>query len=108
MDSAVQAVAVSLVARRPPTSAAMFGARRLSLFALLLVALALFLFIVWPRAGASFSLRIVLGILAEMLFVSAGSSPEYAMTLKAALNPTPCGPVTLMPSVAYAAGEALL
>lgn len=69
VNAAMHAVGVLLVAPVLPWLAARLGARKLTVAALLLAALALLLFVVWSRAWAWFPLRVLLGIAAEALFV---------------------------------------
>lgn len=68
-NTAMQAVGVLLIAPVLPWLAARTGARRLTVAALLLAALALALFALWPAAWAWFPLRVLLGVAGEALFV---------------------------------------
>jgi len=78
VNAAMHAVGVLLIAPVLPWLAAKLGARRLSVGALVLAAIALLLFVVWSAAWVWFPLRVVLGIAAECLFVM---SETWANTL---------------------------
>lgn len=69
VNAAMHAVGVLLIAPLLPWLAARLGARKLTVAALLLAALALLLFVAWPAAWVWFPLRALLGIAAEALFV---------------------------------------
>ncbi|GGA21969.1 MFS transporter [Dyella nitratireducens] len=69
VNAAMHALGVLLAAPLLPGLAARFGARRLTVLALVLAGVLLFLFQVWPVVWIWFPLRIMLGAAAEALFV---------------------------------------
>lgn len=69
INAAMHALGVLLAAPFLPGLAARFGARKLTVFALIVAALLLFLFCLWPVVWVWFPLRIALGASAEALFV---------------------------------------
>src|SRR5580698_6054810 len=69
INAAMHALGVLLAAPLLPGLAARFGARRLTVVALITAGALLFLFRLWPMVWAWFPLRIALGAAAEVLFV---------------------------------------
>lgn len=69
INAAMHALGVLLAAPWLPGLAARFGARKLTVFALLLAGVLLFLFRLWPVVWVWFPLRVALGASAEALFV---------------------------------------